>query len=80
MRLGPVPRKVGRVIKDKKSVDKAGRSKKKGCREFGRRIVESSVYEIAIIVITFIALFMEDVETLILTSTFRDGGQQHGWP
>lgn len=75
MNLGPVPRIVDRVSKDQKSVKKARKSKKKGCREIGRKVVESHAYEIAIIVITFIALFMEDVETFILTSTFRHGQQ-----
>ena len=76
MNTGPVHlRKVDRVSKEKKPVAKTRTSKKQRWRKIGRKIVESNVYEIAIIVITFIALFMEDIETLILTSTFRHAEQ-----
>ena len=48
------------------------REHNKNCRAVGRNIVESHFYEITVIVLTFIALFMEDVEILLLTSPFWD--------
>ena len=76
MNIGPVRlRNVGHAIVGQKSANKARSKKKKRWIGIGRKIVESHFYEIAIIVITFIALFMEDVETLILTSTFRNTDQ-----
>ena len=43
-----------------------------GWREIGRKILDDNRYEIAVVVLTFIALFMEDVEILLLTETFRN--------
>ena len=38
----------------------------------GRNIVESNYYELAVILLTFVALFTDDAESLILTSqTYR---------
>ena len=50
----------------------------KGWREVGRTIIESNYYEISIVALTFVALFMEDIETLMLTSTFRHT-DTYGW-
>lgn len=41
------------------------------CRGKGREIVESNPWEIFVLVLTFIALFMEDTEILLLTGSFR---------
>ena len=49
-----------------------------GWREVGRNIIESNYYEILIVALTFVALFMEDIETLMLTSTFRHT-DTYGW-
>ena len=37
-----------------------------------REILDDNRYEIAIVVLTLIALFMEDAEILLLTETFRN--------
>ena len=49
-----------------------------GWREVGRNIIESNYYEILIVALTFVALFMEDVETLMMTGTFRHT-DTYGW-
>ena len=41
-------------------------------RAFGRQILDEDRYEIAILLLTFVALFMEDVEILLLTQTFQN--------
>ena len=54
------------------------KKQQEGWREVGRNIIESNYYEISIVALTFVALFMEDVETLMLTGTFRDT-DTYGW-
>ena len=46
--------------------------KKKTWKVVGRNIVQNKYYEIAIVLLTFMALFMEDVEILLLTSGLWD--------
>ena len=46
-------------------------------RGIGRSILDDDRYEIAIVLLTFIALFMEDTEILLLTQTFQHT-DQHG--
>ena len=54
------------------------KKQQEGWREVGRNIIESNYYEILIVALTFVALFMEDVETLMLTGTFRHT-DTYGW-
>ena len=49
-----------------------------GWRVAGRNIVESNAYEISVVVLTFLALFTEDVETLVLTGVLRST-DAYGW-
>ena len=48
------------------------KKKKKTWRVVGRNILESDYYEIAVVLLTFVALFIEDVEILLLTSELWD--------
>ena len=41
-------------------------------RGIGRKILDDDRYEIAIVLLTFVALFMEDAEILLLTYTFEN--------
>lgn len=41
-------------------------------KEYGRKILDEDRYEIAILLLTFVALFMEDVEILLLTGAFQN--------
>ena len=67
-----VPEKPKTPAKQNHTTKNKSGKQKKSCRVVGRNVVESHYYEIAIIVLTFIALFMEDVEILLLTSPLWD--------
>ena len=60
------------------SPEHSEKTKHQEWREVGRNIVESNYYEILVVALTFVALFMEDVETLMLTGTFRHT-DTYGW-
>ena len=51
---------------------------KRGWRKIGRNVVESNCYEIAVVALTFVALFMEDIETVMLTGALRHT-DAYGW-
>ena len=66
-------------VMDRKNNEHSEKTKhQEGWREVGRNIIESNYYEILIVALTFVALFMEDIETLMLTSTFRHT-DTYGW-
>ena len=82
MNLGPFQvRNIAKsedVMNRKNNEDSEKTKHQEGWREVGRNIIESNYYEILVVALTFVALFMEDVETLMLTGTFRHT-DTYGW-
>ena len=69
---------MDRKNEEAESPEHSEKTKHQEWREVGRNIVESNYYEILVVALTFVALFMEDVETLMLTGTFRHT-DTYGW-
>ena len=81
MNLGPFQvRNIAKRedVMNRKNGEDSEKTKHQEWREVGRNIIESNYYEILIVALTFVALFMEDIEILMLTGTFRHT-DTYGW-